>query len=314
MTQPPSNTSYEDLDSTSSVALTGKLVFAEQFQIFLDHEAGTLSGDDIEDLHKMRVATRRMRALLKSLRDFYDPDQVRFLRDSLKNIAQRLGELRDIDSFLLFLSQCESQIPSSIQPAIHHIIEDRRYAREQQLQKLRVEFTQNEYLRFKDEIHSFIQINDEAENLSPSIKMAIPALLEKLFDKIIKKKDRIYEATIPELHRLRINFKRLRYLCEFFSPWYDKSMDKIIQDFISYQDILGDIHDHHRDILFLQESQERIFAELGSENHSQSLRDLIQHYEQILSSEKEKFYELWPFFTLEENEIRYRYFIRHGIE
>ena len=44
----------------------------QRLRALLTHEPGTRTGEDIEDLHQMRVAVRRMRATLKAARPLLD--------------------------------------------------------------------------------------------------------------------------------------------------------------------------------------------------------------------------------------------------
>ena len=63
-------------------------------------EAGTRTGEDIEDLHKMRVATRRMRAVWRVFDGAYKPRvQRRYVRE-LREVATALGMVRDLDVML----------------------------------------------------------------------------------------------------------------------------------------------------------------------------------------------------------------------
>ncbi len=68
------------------------------------HEAGTRSGADPEDLHKFRVATRRMRSLLRSTRKLVsDQAESARLRAELKWLGSILGEVRDRDVLIEYL-------------------------------------------------------------------------------------------------------------------------------------------------------------------------------------------------------------------
>ncbi|HET9323948.1 MAG TPA: CHAD domain-containing protein [Gaiellaceae bacterium] len=68
------------------------------------HEDGTRLGSDPEDLHKFRVATRRIRSLLRSTRSLVeDRDEAEGLRDELKWLATLLGEVRDRDVLIAYL-------------------------------------------------------------------------------------------------------------------------------------------------------------------------------------------------------------------
>ncbi len=61
-------------------------------------EPGARVGTDVEDVHKMRVATRRLRSLLRTARAaLADPEEAGRLRDELRWLATLLGAVRDRD-------------------------------------------------------------------------------------------------------------------------------------------------------------------------------------------------------------------------
>jgi inorganic triphosphatase YgiF len=70
-----------------------------QFQHMLYHEAGTQMGQEIEELHDMRVATRRMRAALHVFGDYLDDDTWAPFDKGLRRTGRILGEVRDLDVF-----------------------------------------------------------------------------------------------------------------------------------------------------------------------------------------------------------------------
>ena len=75
----------------------------------LHFEAGTRSGEDIEDLHRMRVATRRMRAAWRVFDGAYRRKvQRRYVRE-LRAHRRALGEVRDIDVLLEDLDDLHRQ-------------------------------------------------------------------------------------------------------------------------------------------------------------------------------------------------------------
>jgi CHAD domain-containing protein len=49
--------------------------------------------------------------------------------------------------------------------------------------------------------------------------------------------------TSPDLHQLRIWFKRLRDTSEFFKPWFEQSLRPVIEKATALQDTLGSLHD-----------------------------------------------------------------------
>ena len=70
---------------------------AAQHRQLVDHDPGTRLGTDPEDLHQMRVATRRARAFLRSARELVDPEWAEGLRAELGWLGSRLGPARDAD-------------------------------------------------------------------------------------------------------------------------------------------------------------------------------------------------------------------------
>jgi triphosphatase len=63
---------------------------------FVQHEPGTRLGEDVEALHQMRVATRRLRATIALFREVL-PAQFGALRDELQWVGHELGAVRDVD-------------------------------------------------------------------------------------------------------------------------------------------------------------------------------------------------------------------------
>jgi hypothetical protein len=65
----------------------------------LEHEAGTRLGEDPEELHDMRVSTRRMRMALRVFADYLDPAVLRPVLKGLRRTGRTLGAVRDLDVF-----------------------------------------------------------------------------------------------------------------------------------------------------------------------------------------------------------------------
>ena len=80
------------------LAEAGRKVLRMHLARMLAARPGTRSGEDIEDLHKMRVATRRMRAVWRVFDGAYRPKvQRRYVRELREVVATALGTVRDLD-------------------------------------------------------------------------------------------------------------------------------------------------------------------------------------------------------------------------
>ena len=70
------------------------------YRALLAHDPGTRRGDDPEDLHQLRVATRRLRAFLRAARPLVDREWAESLREELGWLGGHLGPARDLDVML----------------------------------------------------------------------------------------------------------------------------------------------------------------------------------------------------------------------
>ena len=71
-----------------------------EYRALLVHDPGTRQGDDPEDLHQLRVATRRLRAFLRVARPLVDREWAGSLREELRWLGGHLGPARDLDVML----------------------------------------------------------------------------------------------------------------------------------------------------------------------------------------------------------------------
>src|SRR5215208_6702108 len=70
-----------------------------------EHSDGVLDTSDIERVHDMRVATRRLRAVLEIFAACFPPKQHRKVLRDVKALADALGARRDPDVQLELLAQ-----------------------------------------------------------------------------------------------------------------------------------------------------------------------------------------------------------------
>src|SRR5262245_61420846 len=84
-----------------SMAEAGRKILRFHWEQTLAHEAGTIAGEDPEELHDMRVATRRQRAALRIVEPHCRGKAIRPVRDGLRTLGSSLGAVRDLDVLLI---------------------------------------------------------------------------------------------------------------------------------------------------------------------------------------------------------------------
>lgn len=91
-----------------------------------EHAAGVLDMGDIERVHDMRVATRRLRAALEVFATCFPSNRHRALLREVKGLADALGERRDPDVAIEELEAIAGALGEAERPGIGGLIEEER--------------------------------------------------------------------------------------------------------------------------------------------------------------------------------------------
>jgi CHAD domain-containing protein len=83
-----------------------------------DHADGVLDTSDIERVHDMRVATRRLRAVLEIYEPCFPRKLLRDALDEVKALADALGERRDPDVQLAQLEEFAAAVKPADRPGV----------------------------------------------------------------------------------------------------------------------------------------------------------------------------------------------------
>jgi CHAD domain-containing protein len=104
-------------------------ILAVRAQELVDHAEGVLDMTDIERVHDMRVAARRLRAALEVFEACFPPKLVRRALAEVRELADALGERRDRDVALASLEEFAANLPAPDRPGIESMV--RRLCAEQ---------------------------------------------------------------------------------------------------------------------------------------------------------------------------------------
>jgi CHAD domain-containing protein len=229
-----------EIDATESAGEVAFAILRRHFAAMLAHEPGVRLGEDSEELHDMRVATRRLRAALKLYSDVLPKRAERYERD-LRWVAGTLGEVRDLDVHLQRLSEETSRNGEALEEIVTLLEERRVEARRRMLKAL----DSNRYERL---LASFSGTLRRGRSPTPtgSILDAAPDLLRERYKKVRKAANTLSEDSPPEhFHDLRKKGKRLRYALEPLQEIYGKPAQKMVKLLRKTQDDLGD----HQDLI-----------------------------------------------------------------
>lgn len=249
-----------------SIAAVATATLRRHFSAMLAREPGTRLGDDIEELHEMRVATRRLRAALSLFGDALPPGVMR-LRDELGWVGSVLGDVRDLDVQIEQLDSWEREVPERDREALEPLrvlLEERRgTARRTMLEAL----DSRRYEAFVTRFGRALRARDPRPAAAPALAVA-PDLVEARFRSFRKGAKRIHAGSPPEeYHRLRIRAKRLRYALEFLGDLYGRDARPAIRRLVALQDILG----LHQDADVAIERLRELAAQHGRELRPETL-------------------------------------------
>ena len=191
----------------------------------------------VEDVHRARVATRRLRSDLKSFSDLLDPVWTGHVRSDLKWLGTALGDIRDLD----VLAEQFTEAPPVV---CRRVNDDRRNAS----QRLRGVMASPRYLDLLDRLHAAAErLPLAADARTDAEKSAVEVLPPLVVDrwKAVRRQVRKSGSrpTATQLHRIRIKAKQLRYAAEAAVPVVGGPARRTAKAAKRAQTVLGQHHD-----------------------------------------------------------------------
>lgn len=221
------------------------------------HEDGSRRGGDIEDVHKMRVATRRVRAYLKAARPALDRVATDRLRADVRELAGTLGVIRDNDVMIHRLHIEAGLLGDPDTGALEHLITRLDTERIAGRDQLISELDDPSYQDLLAELEAAAQQPPVADPWADLRELAADEWW--VLDKAHRKLHRKFGKNPPndELHELRIYGKRARYAAELLND--KSSVSEFLVALAAFQEVLGD----HQDACVLEDKLRELVAESG---------------------------------------------------
>ncbi|BAL86006.1 hypothetical protein AMIS_7860 [Actinoplanes missouriensis 431] len=201
----------------------------EQRDAIIGHDPAARQGDP-DAVHKMRVATRRLRSTLKTYRRWFPETGV---GDELRWLAGMLGAVRDPQVLEGKLLAGLDESGPEFEPVAGRI----RAALEHRVEKGRAELAEaldsDRYLTLLDAVDALVD-NPGHDGGDPSRRTR----------KVLKKADDELDAAIAggvdeELHEARKSYKRARYAVEVIQPEHGGPAKQLVKALTALQDGLG---------------------------------------------------------------------------
>ncbi|MEN8218539.1 MAG: CHAD domain-containing protein [Pseudomonadota bacterium] len=206
------------------------------------NEDMVLYGKDIEGVHQMRVALRRLRSALNLYKPLIPNKTHAKLRQELKWITSILGVARDWDVFALSLQQMQApslkglrktvaRLQARAYVAVRDALRSQRYNR--MLLTLGKCLTQRPWRKAT-----------KLSRLDKPVRKFASQILDSHYQGVCRQGENFAQLNAEELHELRISIKKMAYGSRFFAELYPQKVARSFTKGLSHlQDELGILND-----------------------------------------------------------------------
>lgn len=225
----------------------GTAYMLDQVHQFEGEIDGALKAKDIEYVHRMRVASRRLRTALNLFHLYLPDDTAQIWHREFKGITKALGQARDLDVQIqlvkgLLMGDVAREYKYGYRRLLLRLKQNRKKAQENVKSAIEILQAKGTLNR----IHTVLEMPGEGQGLIYPIALyqAASESIKKRLEDFHSYQEFIHTPSNGEpLHAMRIAGKHLRYTLEIFAPLYQQSLLPIIEIMKEIQDQLGEIHD-----------------------------------------------------------------------
>jgi putative phosphoesterase len=285
----------ELLEDGSAYCVFGAETLLKQTAELEKQIEGAKRNEDIEYIHKLRVASRRLRAGLSIFEECLPKKQVKAWRKAVKDLTTSCGAARDEDVLIAFLENYSTDLEPRAAAGIEYLV---------RIQKARRLLMQSDVVKVLDSLRASGILGDLSDNCRPlrrsgdDEKIDIKTLQTygKAHEHIVARLDELLalsrfvhdQNAIAKHHELRIAAKRLRYTMEIFSAIYRGGLKDQIELMKQFQDMLGEMHDYYVWSQELSAQRETIPADARY-----GINRLLIHLRKRRASRYKDFVSLW---------------------
>ena len=233
-------------------------------EAFLGEIDGVRSAQDIEHIHRMRVASRRLRAALPLFKSCFPKKKFRVWMRELQKITRALGDARDADVQIAFLVRLQEEKagqqgenpPDVSRGAVDPVGVETVLLTRLKKKRLKLQGTVLSALEHlerssvpEDMRTACNEVITRAGNArtKPALYGIPPvsaARISSRLSALMQYEHHLYNPdAVAEHHAMRIAAKKLRYTMEVYAPLYRRNLKKPLIRVKRIQEILGDLHD-----------------------------------------------------------------------
>lgn len=256
-----------------------RVIFAVLLADLRKNVPGAIEGRDPERLHDLRVASRRTRSLLTQLKGVLPKDKTRFFAAEFKWLGELTGPCRDLDVWLLDRAEQRARLNAAGVAVLASLDERIAIRRAQALTEVSQGLTSIRFESLLKDWGAFLQTPtttaEPPANARRAIKKITDKRITKAYQRVVRgSRDLDVGSPASEIHRLRIDAKKLRYLLECFRSLYQEAFIETHVGLLKkLQDALGGFND--------TVVQQRYLAELRCELVDEVDAETVRAFNQL---------------------------------
>lgn len=205
------------------------------------------SGKDVEALHDMRVASRRVREAMEIFQPCYEPETFNNHYREVRRVTRTLGRARNLDVCIGFFSGLQESLQDAEeQEAVTYLLDQQKKERERVHRKMVGKLDKLDLKGMRKSLvalfsHPVVNADEEDHDLLSRARGIVEDRLENVFGyrQAIEQ-----ESDVESLHQIRIATKKLRYAMEtLYVVFEEDQQDELYNTVKDMQERLGNIHD-----------------------------------------------------------------------
>lgn len=230
-------------------------IYAHLMDVMAVNADGIINDIDIEFLHDFRVSVRRTRSAMSLVRGVYSREKAKLFKERFRELGGLTGMARDMDVYLENLGGYRSILPEWLKDGLGELEIHFRKVRSREYMKLSKYLSSGGFESLRAEWTAFIK---DGANMGPKGAKSVLPAAKKAIRTVFAEIDRqasvlTHESHSDDVHAIRISFKKIRYLMEFYSSLFDREkISPMLKDMKVLQDSLGDHNDLHVQQLMLE--------------------------------------------------------------
>lgn len=211
-------------------------------------EKGICQDIDIECMHQYRLILRKLRSLLGLSKVIFSPEDYCVIADLVKGLGKSSLNLRDLDLQIESLPKQQSLLPPDQSKALAGWAEFLKTERSEVFQKVKIILESKVYrenvVKLERFLETWYKAPPQAWNVM-NVGSLAATLISKTGKRVVKScKSLALESADEDFHQLRISFKKLRYLLEFFEAMYpEKARLSLYKKVVEILTALGEFQD-----------------------------------------------------------------------